>query len=802
MARIKGNPECQDCGLYRSAQAVCLMGRGPIPCDIMIIGEAPGFREDEIGKPFQGKAGQLLDQLLKQAGLNRDTCFITNTCRCRPPDNRTPTPQEIKACASYLELELDTVKPKYVLMLGATALKGVLGKGKITEIHGQVIEKDGVFYMPTFHPAAALRDPKRREPLEADISRFSKLVKEGKTNDGPKLDWTEIRDFDSFNECVADIQNSSMISFDLETTDLNRHGKGETINCIGIATPQKQWILPVDMNTSPFRDKKELQQTMIEILVEAAEGKKVIGHNGKFDNLWLRKKFGVSFHLTFDTMLASHLLDENTPNNLKYLARVFCGAPNYDLTTPEKKGSISPKKLYKYCATDVFYTLQLYQIFRERLKGDKTLLKIYKSLTMPAARMFEEVESEGVFLHLEKLDLVETDLLNKLGEIETELTKHTPDKTVNWNSPKQVAEVLFQDWKLKPVQKTKTGADSTGESVLKALVGQHPGIELLLKQREHFKLYSGFVKGWKKRMYKGRIYPSYKLHGTVTGRLSCVDPNLQQVPRESSIRSLIGSPPGWTFVEVDYSQIELRIVAMLSGEPTMKFVFQTGGDIHTETAISVTGKTEISKEERKKAKAVNFGFVYGMGWRKFKEYAFDKYGVVLTDGEAKTYRTRYFEKYSRLPQWHDKQRRLARTKKQVRNLIGRIRRLPEVDSPEEGVRAEAERQAINSPVQGFGCDLSLMGAIEVYEEFPWKHVKIVGQVHDALLMLVKTEYLDKYLPKIKKIMESPKLLTETFQVNPTVPIVVDIKYGNAWGAGTEWQPPKSKPENKKKKFIQ
>lgn len=776
------------------------MGRGPIPSDIMIIGEAPGYREDETGKPFQGKAGQLLDDLLKTAGIKREDCYITNTCKCRPPENRTPNNKEIKACAEYLEAEIQAVNPKYILMTGATALKGAFGKGKITECHGQIDEKDGRYYMGVFHPAAALRDPKKREPLEQDFGRFAKLVKTGHIEDGPQLNWREISNFDDFNDCINDIRDCDVMSFDLETNSLNRHGKENIINCLGIATPGQQWILPLNMKGSPFKGKLDLQRSMVELLVEASENCRVVGQNAKFDNLWLREKYGVSFYLDFDVMLASHLLDENTPNGLKYLSRVFCGAPNYDLSTAEKKGGTNPRKLYKYCAMDVYYTLELYYIFRDKLKQDKTLYRIFKNLTMPAARMFEDVEENGVYIHLEKLDKVEEDLIGKIKDVEEQLAKLTGGKKVNWNSPQQVAEVLFKDWGLNPVTKTSSGANSTGESVLKALSDSHEGIDILLKQREYSKLYSGFVKGWKKRMYEGKIFPSYKLHGTVTGRISCTDPNLQQVPRDSSIRSLIGAPPGWSFVEADYSQVELRIVAMISGEPSMKFIFQTGGDIHTETAMSVSGKSEVTKDERKKAKAVNFGFVYGMGWKKFKEYAFDKYGVRLTDTESKQYRQRFFDKYHGLPIWHKRQKRLARVNKKVHNLIGRIRRLPGVDSPDEGVRAEAERQAINSPVQGFGCDLNLMGAIEIHQQLSPSKSMIIGQVHDALLFLIRDDYLNKALPKIKRIMENPTLLTEVFNVSPTVPIIVDIKVGTSWGAGKEWEAPKRKPRNKKKKI--
>ncbi len=785
------NPNCKDCELHKSAQKVCLSGSGPVPSKIMMIGEAPGFREDDTGKPFSGKAGQLLDKILQDSGLSREDIYITNVCKCRPPENRTPKATEIKACAKYLDEEFKTVKPKFVILLGAVPLKAVLKKAKITEIHGRVFEKDGIFYMPTFHPAMALRDPKRLDPIHADFDIFSDVIDAGKMSKSPKLNLTVIHSFDEFNDLIDDIRSSREVAFDTETKSLEYY-KREGINCLGIATKDRQWILPLDVLGSRFQD-RSTQQEMIELIALALKGKKVIAQNGKFDNHWLRSMYGVRFPITFDTMLAAHILDENSPNSLDYLSRAYFKAPNYDIplkdkTHPDTKQKV--EQMFVYCAYDVYYTLKLYYLFRKKLKNEPALLRLFIHLIMPLSDIYEDAEEEGVTVNVEKLDEVEASLIEEIALTKVKLLKFLPEENqgVNWNSPQQVAHILFKVWSLKSLEKTKGGSDSTGESILKQLAPQHKGVDVLLKYRELHKQYSGFIKSWKDQLHEGKLHPSFKLHGTVTGRPSCTGPNLQQVPRDSTIRSLIIAPPGWDLVEVDQSQIELRIAAMLAGERTMKMIFQTGGDIHTATAQEVAGKEVVTKDERKKAKAVNFGFVYGMGWRKFKDYARDKYGVHLNDAQSRAYRTRYFEKYYDLPRWHEKQRRRVKMFQEVKTLTGRVRRLPSILSTEEGTRAEAERQSVNSPVQGFAAEVTLMGLIAIRKKFSWDIVRPIGTVHDAILILIKKGYLEKVLPGIIKEMENPPLL-DKFEINMTVPLVAEATVG-PWGSGQEYKPPK------------
>lgn len=783
MSRIKGDPSCTRCPLHKTCNTVCLMGVGPVPCEVMVIGEAPGVTEDEEGKPFVGDSGRLLNRMLKAAGIKRRKVYITNTVKCRPPGNRTPKVAEMRACSVWLQKEIEMVKPKYILLLGATPLKAVLNLTGIKKIRGQPIEKDGIIYFPTYHPSYALRNPKEAEVIETDLKVFRGIVKRGGVLPSSDANWSIVYSLDDFHKMVEEISESKWVALDLETQGLNPFDPSKKIVCIALGTRDKQWIVPLAHKESPFK-KPKLQGLVVEIIADLLKTKKVIAHNGKFDSLWLRVKFGVDIKIHFDTMLADYLLNEEHPHSLEYLASLYFGAPNYDIPVEEKQGNGPLQRLAKYAALDVYYTYRLKNYLLKRLKADddQALYKLFRHLMMPASQMYTDVEYNGVYLDKKALEEANEYLEKEMAAVKKELDKFK--KGLNCNSPQQIAAYLFGDLGLDPLEKTKTGQPSTSKDILKRLQGKHESIPLILKYKELAKMKT-FINSWTGFLVGDRMHPTFKLHVAVTGRTSCADPNLQQVPRNKKIRSIITAPPGWTFVEADQSQIELRIAAALSGDPTMKRIFQTGGDIHTSTAESLLGRKVKDKEERKMAKAVNFGLLYGMGYKKFQKYAADKYDVHFTLEEAKRYRERFFETYSGLRPWHDRQRRIVRRLGYVRCLDGRIRHLPGIFSEDEKERAQAERQAINSPVQGLASDITLMGAIDLWRKFPRDRFRIVGTVHDSILMEVKDEHLEEILPEIKKTMEDPPTLRK-LGVKLTVPLVADISVG-PWGSGIEWE---------------
>lgn len=810
---MKRDPNCTRCPLHATAEHVCLLGTGPRRAQIMLVGEAPGHREDDSGVPFVGRAGQLLDSMMEQAGLAREDIFITNAVSCRPPNNRPPTKREMHACKYWLDAQITEVKPKFVGLLGNVALEQVLGIKGIKKLRGRPIEQDGITYLPMYHPSYILRGDLVDMPIAiqdlrklVEIRDFGGIPEERNLNVTIVDNWKKV-------ETMLDAL-TGITSFDLETTGLYPWAEGAQIVTLGFGTSEAEFSIPIAHSESTW-SKKELQLIVARIS-EQLEHCVLVAHNGKFDALWMLVHFGVLWRVDFDTMLCHHILDENARHDLENLARVFLNAPDWDIPLTEKQGNAPFSKIAKYHAHDLYYTRKLYFVFVRLLAEDRLVKRLFNHLVMPAANLFVEMEARGCYIDLPKMGEVEKYLRAEIAKAEKRLLKWGD---INWASPKQIAELLYGKLKVKCPMRTKKGALSTAESALKMI--DHSCVADLLTYRGHKQQLSFFIEGWQPYIHKSRIHPSFKLHGTVTGRPSCEHPNFQQVPRDSLIRSLITSPPGWVLLEADLSQIELRIVAELSRCPSMMQAFIEGQDIHWKTALGeleryvgqrdlvlATAKAvdkkitsyadamevlrkigpdkavEINpvwKEMRKKAKAVGFGYVYGMWYKKFLIYARDHYDMKLTEEEAKQSRIAYFQMYP-LEGWHQQQRRYAFKNGYVRALSGRKRRLPQAqsrdDSPERG---EAWRQAINSPVQGFASDINLMVLLQLRSEFPRAVLQLTITVHDAILMEVREDYVEKVAKRLEQIMRGPELF-EIFNIDLTVPIEGEVKLG-AWGSG-------------------
>ncbi len=829
------NPDCLACGLCVHTTTVCLWGEYARDRDeseplVMVIGEAPGAKEDQKGRPFIGQSGQLIRTKLQQAGITN--YYITNTVKCRPPDNRTPTAKESKACKQYLDEEIRDVKPDYIIALGSLAAKVVLKKSKITQCHGQFVPVGKATGIPIYHPAFALRDPSKLPAIEHDLARLRRAM-DGELN-GDEFSYEVVRNLEDFERFLSEFSRADEFSFDTETSGLFPHGHDAAIRCLGIGLRDRSWVIPLDMPGSWLEGLPKAQKRAVHAIHRASRGKIGIAQNGKFDNHFLERCYGVSFHLSFDTMLVHHLLDENQDHDLKYMARVELDCPEYDLSTKDKKGGSLhiPEKREEYLqynARDCWNTLRLKWKFETRLKEDQSLRRLHSRLVAPAARAMQRIELRGLTINLKRFEEVGHQIATERDQLLDELKKLSKHRVNNWNSPAQVAKFLYEDLGLDCEVKTKTGAQSTGEAAIISLKGKHQIADKLIEYREKTKFHSTYIEGWRDYMVGDKLYFSYKLHGTVTGRYSC---RLHSVPRDGIIRNLVEAPEGWSFVQADLSQAELRIAAEMSGDLELIACFRPGGqDVHWRTLMfmiesgrskeytapakktasqlklgrpsekitlseAVKILTEYGheaaiqvwkgwKEARKKAKAINFGFIYGMYEKKFIENAKLKYDWDCTWEEAHDFRTAYFELYQGIPRWHDRQKSLVKIDGYVTNLFGRMRRLPGIHASDKMARMEAERQAINSPVQGTIGDWKAAAMVEIDETIDVDKLQIVGEHHDALLMIVRNGCERQVLPKVRGIMRHPTLL-DTFKIKMRVPMDSEIEIG-PWGAGKKWE---------------
>lgn len=832
---MKYNPDCEDCPLHKNANTVCMPGVGDSNPEILIVGEAPRNKDDKTGTPFTGEQGVLLRQELADSKLKR--VFYTNLIKCSPPYGTKIPAAAVKACRKYLDQEIKALNPEWVATLGSLPAKAILKRAKITEAHGQVVTMDGWQGMPLYDPGYAIRDPAKMPTFKADIRRLARAINDELTPTEVEWDWVRSENLSDF---INDFIAAEIFAFDLETSGLFMHSEDSFIRCIAFGFKHKSWVLPLDMVTpqglplydeslAQFTGRKKAQNYLMDWLFDIADSmkKKTVAQNGKFDNSWLLRKFGRRFRLFFDTMLASHILDENVDHDLKTQARNNLDIEEYDITTSEKQGKVEPRKLFEYAAKDAFYTLQLYFVYSKMLKKDEQVRRLFFRLVMRAARAFETIEMRGFTLDLTAMKAIEHQMRMDLNRTQQELNllvKKKVKRKINWNSPAQVAKLLYEDLGIECTVFTEGGAPSTGEAAVLDLKGKHEVIDLMIIYREKTKFLSTYIDGFRELMIGDTLYISFKIHGTVTGRYSS---RIHSIPRDGSIRNLVTAPPGWTFVQADLATAEMRVAGIMSMDPELVRCFKDGIDVHwrtllnnllagaagdyvkqaLDTAKQLTGKkmnlTDSCdalleaghekciklwsgwKEARKRAKAVNFGFIYGMYEKKFIETCKIKYGFEPTMEEATDSRNAYFALYQGLKPWHNSMKSLVKLDGFVRNLAGRKRRLPGIHSKDWGIKSECERQAINSPVQGYIGDHKAMALVEIEETIPHDQFQLLGEHHDALLGRVRNDCIDEVLPKVRAIMRRPKLIDE-FNIDLAIPIEADLELGN-WGAGKTYK---------------
>ena len=571
------------------------------------------------------------------------------------------------------------------------------------------------------------------------------------------------------------------VTIDIETEGLLRHTHNITYIGVGLSKElhgpiSKYFIFKTPFTGDTLERFKALMNRCRRYKLET------VFQNGKFDTLFIEYHLGIKLPIHHDVMLMGTAYDLAEKHGLKLMANLYLGVADWDVGKKEKT-SLDDKKVIPYLKKDVRYTWELFCFFKRNMGADHR--KIEKYILKPAFLMYRDVERYGIYIDQEELAEVSKKYRREARKALAVLDKKYK---INWASPKQVKETMFgknaEGISTRGVKLTNSGEPSTDAKVLKRLAAE--GHELpaqLIEYKKYYGANSKFLNKWPDFIHPdGRIHPMFGLFNVVSGRTSCSEPNLQQVPRNPDLRNRFKAPPGRGFIEADYSQLELRIAAHYAKDPTMINVYNTGGDIHTETAKSLAGTDTPTKENRTRAKPVNFGFLYGMFAKGFVNYALDSYGVVFTPQEAERYRDLFLAKYSRLLPWHEEQAYLCEMNGGVYNLFGRFRKLPDIYDSNKWVKGSAARKAINTPVQGSGSDILLSAAAQVHKELRGElDVRICGTIHDSILMDFPIEYTDTVRAEVKRIMEHPQIL-KTFGVKLSVPLEADVGVG-AWGIG-------------------
>lgn len=559
-------------------------------------------------------------------------------------------------------------------------------------------------------------------------------------------------------------------TIDIETTGLNRYKDKVTFIGVGLSKNVGEPIFKGYI----FNVQKPGQVDRFRALVKKLKQHKArtVFQNGKFDTLFLEQAYGIKLPIHEDVMLIATAYDLSAEHGLKHMAQTYLGVPDWDIAKKEKTSGA--QSIVPYLKKDVKYTWELFNFFMERVNPQQ--LKIYTQLLRPAYCAYKDIERNGLYIDLNQLKVVREKYRNEENSLLGKLQSHYD---INWASSAQVAHVFYDLEKMPVFEQTPKGAPSTSASALKKLARKGYEIPTILMQyKDAATRNKMFLNRWEDDSYESRIHASFNLTNVVSGRTSSSNPNLQQVPRTKDIRGLFSGAPGMILFEADYSQLELRIAAHYANEKTMLRIYHEKGDIHTETAKLFTGGREPTKEERGKAKAVNFGFLYGMMAKKFVAYALNSYGQTFTQQEAEHIRELFFAKYSRLLPWHQEQEQLCEAQGGVYNLFGRFRKLPLIYSQNKWERASAARRSINTPVQGSGSDLLISAATQINKEL--KGVAWIGAtVHDSIIGECRIEDKDYVDSVIRRVMLHPKVLDD-FGVELRVPLDIDIGWG-PWG---------------------
>ena len=582
---------------------------------------------------------------------------------------------------------------------------------------------------------------------------------------------------------IGKLKSAGEFSFDTETTSLNYMNAELVGFCV--AVDDKAAYIPFGHNYpgAPDQLDKELVMDAFRPLLEDDNIKK-IGQNLKYDMSVLAEDVGITLRgVAYDTMLESYVLDSvATRHDMDSLALKYLGRKTISFEEIAGKGAkqltfnqVGLHEASRYAAEDADVTLRLHQTLWPKLEKEGRLPEVFRDIELPLVTVLSRIERNGTYVDATLLKHQSQFLAKRMAELQ-EKAFEIAGQEFNLASPKQLGEILYEKLEIPVIKKTPKGAPSTAEPVLQELALEYPLPQVIMDYRGVAKLKNTYTDKLPELINQrtGRVHTSYHQAVAATGRLSSSDPNLQNIPVRSEegrkIRQAFLAPKGKKIVACDYSQIELRIMAHLSGDKGLTDAFEKGLDIHRATAAEVWGKTleEVSDNERRNAKAINFGLIYGMS----------AFGLAKQLGlprkEAQDYIDLYFERYPGVKRYMEETRAQASEQGYVETLFGRRLYLPEIRSSNGQRRQAAERTAINAPMQGTAADIIKMAMIKVHDWLDTTHfdAKMIMQVHDELVFEVAEDQVEDLVKEVKTRMESAAELK--------VPLIVDAGIGENW----------------------
>jgi len=744
--------------------------------DVAIIGEAPGRTEANLKCPFTGPSGKLLRELLRDIGLDDKKFSYFNVVFCNPPENETPNKKAIRLCFdNFLLPSLYELGFEKIVLVGGVALEAFFPNRKIMSSRGVVLEKDGIKYLPVLHPAFCLRNRNYIDVLRKDLNMIKKF--DSNISNGKKSkDYVLISNIDEAEKYFKILSEKEVITIDIETSGLNPFANNARILTIAFCYQEYSGIcFPIDHYSVVDEKFKERSKQIVKELLES-KNKKVF-HNASFDIKYLEIMGYKVCNVWCDTMILAHLIDENRKSySLKTLAPEFLEEYQYNY-------SENIDVLYRYNCEDADFTLRLYDLFYSKL--DKQQKELFHNILVPASLVIADMELNGIKIDIDYCRKLVMEY-NKLIEetIKNVHSKFPESVGINFNSSKQLRKLFFDAFKIPSIKKTPTKVASVDGSVLEGL--SEKGYEIadyILKLRKYEKLLSTYILPWPKMIDNdGRIRGSFHITGTVTGRLSSSEPNLQNIPRDKKIKKIFIAEKSNILINVDASQAELRVACSIANEKTMIKAYNNGVDVHNLTASEALSKEIyiVTEEDRQGAKGINFGFIYGSSAEGYRRYVKSEYGLDVSLEDSELFRNRFFSLYSGFPIWYQKVREEVTKNKSIRYPTGRYRRFPEMGYTLKKADIESIiRMAINSPVQGTSSDIILFTMV-CLKRFLDKtgYAKILLTVHDQFLLEGKEEYQNEVIAEIDNIAnyDIPKMFSWL-----KVPWVFDYQVGYDWG---------------------